>query len=91
MQLRTPRDVGLALRDQRRRLKLDQDQLAKQIGVSRKWLIDVEKGKAGAELGLILRAFTALGVRLTLDHTGTATPTAPTDLDRVIDRARDQT
>jgi HTH-type transcriptional regulator/antitoxin HipB len=87
MQLRTARDVGLALRDRRRQLKLDQDNLAKQIGVSRKWLIDVEKGKPGAELGLILRAFTALGLSLTLGDFGT-NPTA-TDIDRVIERARD--
>ncbi|UVK49492.1 helix-turn-helix domain-containing protein (plasmid) [Mesorhizobium sp. AR07] len=77
----------MALRDQRRRLKLNQDHLAKHIGVSRKWLIDVEKGKPGAELGLILRAFTALGLSLTLGDFGT-NPSA-TDIDRVIERARD--
>ena len=87
MQLRTPRDVGLALRDQRRKLKLDQDQLAKQIGVSRKWLIDVEKGKAGAELGLVLRAFTALRLGLTLNDMAASSPSS--DIDNVIDRARE--
>ena len=78
MQLGTPRDVGSALRHRRRGLKLDQHQLAKQIGVSRKWLIDVEKGKPGAEVGLILRAFTALGLRLMLDDTSTGAAAAPT-------------
>jgi HTH-type transcriptional regulator/antitoxin HipB len=32
--------------------------------VSRQWIIDCEKGKPRAELGLVLRTLTALGLRL---------------------------
>jgi HTH-type transcriptional regulator/antitoxin HipB len=67
MKVRTPIDLGSAVRDRRRRLKLGQDELAARVGVSRKWIIDVEKGKPRAEIGLVLRTFDALGLRLSLD------------------------
>lgn len=97
MLIRTPRDLGSAIRDRRRRLNLDQDGLAKQIGVSRKWIIDVEKGKPGVEIGLILRTLDTLGLRLSLD-TGEITsgadlaiPAVPVaDIDKVLERARDK-
>ena len=64
MLLRNPTDLGHAIRDRRRRLNLDQDDLAKRVGVSRKWIIDAEKGKPRAEIGLVLRTLDALGLRL---------------------------
>ena len=64
MLIRTPTDLGAVLRDRRKRLKLDQSSLAKRIGVSRQWVIEVEHGHARAELGLVLRALDALGIRL---------------------------
>lgn len=93
MLLRTPGDLGSAIRDRRRALHLDQDDLARQVGVSRKWLIDAEKGKPRAEIGLILRTLDALGLRLSLE-TGDrsaekgAVPTV--DIDSIVDRARDK-
>lgn len=96
MMLRTPVDIGSAIRDRRRRLGLDQDELAQRVGVSRKWVIDVEKGKPRAEVGLLLRTLDALGLRLSLEADGpagknvsdTAVPAA--DIDRVLDRTRDK-
>lgn len=64
MLLRTPIDLGAVIRDRRKKLKLDQSSLAKRIGVSRQWIIEVEHGHARAELGLVLRAIDALGIRL---------------------------
>ncbi len=96
MLLRTPTDLGSAIRDRRRRLNLDQEDLANQVGVSRKWIIDVEKGKPRAEIGLILRTIEVLGVRLSLDTNEmtpeeTATLAVPVaDIDRIIERARDK-
>ncbi len=97
MQIRTPIDLGSAIRDRRRRLNLDQDELAGRIGASRKWIIDVEKGKPRAEIGLVLRALDALGVRLSLDDgdqaasADAAIPAVPVaDIDRVLDRMRDK-
>lgn len=92
MMLRTPLDLGVAIRDRRRRLNLDQADLALRIGVSRKWIIDVEKGKPRAEIGLILRALDALGLKLALDtggQTGSEPPAIQSvDIDRVIDRTQ---
>jgi HTH-type transcriptional regulator/antitoxin HipB len=63
--LRTPLDIGALIRDRRRALKLDQAELAGLIGVSRLWVNQIERGKAGAGLGLVLRALDALGLTLT--------------------------
>ena len=62
--LRTPADIGALIKDRRRALGLDQADLADQIGVSRLWVNQVERGKPGAGLGLILRALAALSVEL---------------------------
>ena len=64
MLIRTAADLGAVIRDKRKRLKLDQSTLAKRIGVSRQWVIEVEHGHPRAELGLVLRALDALDVRL---------------------------
>ncbi|WIW50615.1 helix-turn-helix domain-containing protein (plasmid) [Bradyrhizobium sp. 62B] len=42
MLTRTAADLGAVIRDRRKRLKLDQSTLAKQVGVSRQWIIEVE-------------------------------------------------
>jgi HTH-type transcriptional regulator/antitoxin HipB len=94
MLLRTPIDLGFAIRDRRRRLNLDQDDLAKRVGVSRKWIIDVEKGKPRAELGLVLRTLDALGLRLALSADRAPSPeeggepVPSIDVNKVIERAR---
>jgi HTH-type transcriptional regulator/antitoxin HipB len=62
--LRTPRDVGAVVRQRRRDLHLDQRTLAERVSVSRQWIIDCEKGKPRAELGLVLRTLAVLGLRL---------------------------
>ena len=64
MRIRTPAELGALIRDHRIRLKLDQKSLAEKVGVSRQWIVEVEKGKPRAEIGLSLRTMTALGIRL---------------------------
>jgi HTH-type transcriptional regulator / antitoxin HipB len=64
MLIRTPADLGAVVRDRRKRLKLDQLTLAKRIGVSRQWVIEIEHAHPRAELGLVLRALDALGIHL---------------------------
>ena len=68
--LRTPGDIGALIKDRRRALGLDQADLAQQIGVSRLWVNQIERGKPGAGIGLILRALAAVGVELTTDTSG---------------------
>jgi HTH-type transcriptional regulator / antitoxin HipB len=64
MRIRTAADLGAVVRDRRKQLKLDQASLARRIGVSRQWLIDVEHGHPRAELALVLRALDALSVQI---------------------------
>jgi len=64
MLIRTPADLGAFIRDRRKQLKLDQAALAKRIGVSRQWVIQIEHGRPRAELGLVLRALDALEIQL---------------------------
>ena len=66
MRLKTPQDYGLVIRENRRKLKMTQQALADTVGVGRQWIIAVEQGKAGAELGLVLRTLQILGVHIAL-------------------------
>jgi len=64
MHIRTPLDLGLIIRQQRRRLGLNQTDLASRVGVGRQWIVAIEHGKARAELGLVLRTLAALDLTL---------------------------
>lgn len=92
MLLRTPRDVGLAIRDRRRALGLGQAELAERVGVSRQWIIEAEKGKRRAALWLVLRTLDALGIVLRSDDaaatTAEAAPAGAVDIGAVIDAHR---
>lgn len=78
-------DLGLVVRERRQRRRMTQEELARASGVSRRWLADLEAGKAGAEVGLVLRTLAALG--LVLD----AQPArAGVDLDAILDHHRDR-
>ncbi len=67
MLITTPRDIGAAIKERRKQLGLGQAELAARAGVSRQWLIQVEGGKPGVALGLVLRLLNVLGMRLALD------------------------
>lgn len=86
-------DVAAAIRDRRRALDLSQAALAERVGVSRQWIVAVERGKARAEVGLILRALDVLGVSLAIDDGNVAVAAGPqtvtvADIDAIVDRAR---
>ena len=74
MRIRTPADLGALIRDHRTKLGLDQKSLAQKVGVSRQWIVDVEKGKPRAEIGLLLRTISALGVALDAEKEGSGKP-----------------
>ncbi len=92
--VQTPADIGALLRSRRRALGLNQAAFAERIGASRLWVSEVEAGKPGAHLGLVLRALDALGVRLTAatddaPHTDAAAPSVEVpDIDAIIADAR---
>ncbi len=66
MRIRTATELGAFIRERRSELGMDQMSLAEKTGTSRKWLIEVEKGKPGAEIGLVLRTLKALGISIDL-------------------------
>jgi HTH-type transcriptional regulator/antitoxin HipB len=76
MRVRTPSELGALIRDYRTRQKLDQKSLAATVGVSRQWIVEIEKGKARAPLGLILQTLGALGIVLDAQQ---ETPPSPKD------------
>lgn len=91
--LRTPADIGALLRDRRKALGLDQADLADRIGVGRLWVNQVERGKPGASVGLVLRALAAVGVELTAAsdvHTSQSnrTPIDAPDINAIIEASR---
>jgi HTH-type transcriptional regulator/antitoxin HipB len=62
MRIRTPLELGAFLRDLRKKRGLDQGSLAREVGVSRQWIVALEKGKPGAPIGLVFRTLNALGI-----------------------------
>ena len=67
MRIRTATDLGAFIRERRTRLGMDQIALAKKAGTSRKWLVEVERGKPGAEIGLILRTLKSLEISIDVE------------------------
>jgi HTH-type transcriptional regulator / antitoxin HipB len=89
LQIKAPLDLGLVIRAQRQRLGLSQSQVARTAGVGRQWLVAVEQGKSGTELGMVLRTLSALGLALSVDNAATSVGLAgPADIDIVVAAAR---
>jgi len=69
--IRSPGDLGAAIRAARRAEGWTQVELARRADVGRQWLNAVEQGHPRAELGLVQRVLAALGIALS------ASPVAP--------------
>jgi len=83
-QVTSVQDVGALIRERRRELTMSQAALAARIGVSRQWIVEVERGKERAEVGLVLRALNALGLAARVERR----PADAVDLDVLLARAR---
>ena len=66
MRIENMSDVAKIVRQRRRSLNYTQTQLAQKIGASREWVIRLEKGYSGLEVGLVLATLHALNIKLTL-------------------------
>jgi transcriptional regulator with XRE-family HTH domain len=62
----TPSEFGQALRQRRQLLDLSQDELASSIGVNRRVIGELERGKGTVRLEIALAAANALGLDLDL-------------------------
>ncbi len=79
------------MREQRQKAGLDQASLARRIGVSRQWVVEVEGGKPRAEIGLVLRALNALDAPLQVDlapRYAAVADSPDVDIDYIIEQAR---
>jgi len=94
MIVRTAADLGHLIRERRRQLGLDQQTLAKKVGVSRLWIIEFERGKPRAEIGLVLRTLAALDLHVDVStpaagtNEDTSPAPAPPDIDAIVEAAR---
>jgi HTH-type transcriptional regulator/antitoxin HipB len=91
MRVRTSRELGAILRDRRKRQTLSQIELSEKAGVSRKWVVEMEKGKARAELALVLRVLDALDLVLKIDpgsRSGKKRRTTGIDINAIVEAAR---
>ena len=67
-------DLAASIRQARKKLGWTQAELAERSGVSRDWIIGLEKGKPSLELGLVLRTLKALDLRLSIGRQGQSAP-----------------
>ena len=98
MRVRTPRDLGRVLRARRKELGLRQQALADRAGVSRQWVVEIERGKPRAELGLVMRLLRVLDMDVQVLAPGESFPAAPSTgyavdtaayVDRILERPGD--
>ena len=78
--LRTAADVGAFIRSAREEAQMTQTALADKLGVSRKWVSEVERGKQSAEAGKVLAALQHLG----FTPMAARTPPAGADIDALL-------
>jgi HTH-type transcriptional regulator / antitoxin HipB len=64
MWVKSPRELAQVVREQRKQRGLSQQRLSELVGVSRQWIVALEQGKPTAELGLVLQALSAIGLRV---------------------------
>jgi y4mF family transcriptional regulator len=88
MLIRTPADLGAAVRDRRKQLGLDQAELAARADVSRQWILGIERGRSRAELGLVLRTLDVLGLRLDTRSKDESGKRTTPDIDAIVAAAR---
>lgn len=96
--IRTPADIGALIRAQRKAAGWDQATLAGKVGVSRLWVNQIEAGKPGANLSLVLKTLSVLGVTLTVSEPissepglageGEPPPVSPVDIEGLLRAAR---
>lgn len=67
LKVANPEALGKAIRAARRALGITQPDLALTAGVGVRFLVDVEGGKATAQIGKIMRVLATLGIGVALD------------------------
>ncbi len=91
--IRNATDIGALIADRRRKLGMNQGQLAVKVGVSRLWVNQIEGGKSGAAVGLVLKALMALDLTISAESAGHAgapdlEPITSADINAIVANAQ---
>lgn len=78
MRVHATADVAATVRGRRLDCGLSQLELARDSGISRKWISEFETGKTTAEFGLVIRVLEALGLRIDVSEDSGARVTRST-------------
>lgn len=70
IKINNPEELGQHLREERKRLKLTQKEISEFSDLGRKFIIELEKGKATAQLGKVFELLNSLGLELHLIKRG---------------------
>lgn len=70
LKINNPKELGQHLLKERKRLKLTQKEISEFSDVGRKFIIELEKGKATAQLGKVFELLNSLGLELHLVKRG---------------------
>ncbi|MGM0654674.1 MAG: helix-turn-helix domain-containing protein [Thermodesulfobacteriota bacterium] len=70
LKINNPKELGQHLLKERKRLKLTQKEISEFSDVGRKFIIELEKGKATAQLGKVFELLNSLGLELHLIKRG---------------------
>jgi len=76
MYLHNRRDLGSLIRSLRKKKGWTQEELATELGKTRRWMMQVELGQTNADIATILRALRMLGVRLRIEDVPESNPDA---------------
>jgi HTH-type transcriptional regulator/antitoxin HipB len=66
----TPESIGQAVRAQRKRLRMNQSDLAMVSGTGVRFISDLENGKESCELGKTLQVLKNLGIQMNMTAQG---------------------
>lgn len=64
MRIRTIREIGLLVHNERKRQGLSLQAVAERVGCTRQWVAELEAGGERLEVALVLRTLNALGIRI---------------------------
>ena len=64
MRVRTIREIGLLVHNERKRQGLSLQAVAERVGCTRQWVAELEAGGERLEVALVLRTLNALGIRI---------------------------
>ncbi len=92
MTLTSVTDIAALVRQARQDRGWTQVQLAEHSGVSRDWIIALEKAKPSLEIALVLRTLKALNLSLKMEEPGRQQQADEViDIDDLLDAPKDQT